>query len=97
MNTEFIGKPYIITYSNWFEFENRVFAFRKKILFEITNTPTALFTSSNNGSFGYWINRKWLSESKIKDLLINEPKQVDVSNLQWYQQEQLNHVFNLHK
>ena len=97
MNTEFIGKPYIITYSNWFEFENRVFAFRNKILFEITNTPTALFTSSNNGSFGYWINRRWLSESKIKELIKNEPKQVDVSNLQWYQQEQLNNVFNLHK
>lgn len=95
MNTEFIDKPYIITYSNWFDFENRVFAFRKKILFDITNTPITLFTSNNNGSFGYWINRKWLSESKIKRLLINEPKQVDVSNLQWYQQEQLNHVFNI--
>ncbi len=95
MNTEFIDKPYIITYSNWFEFENRILAFRKKVLFDITETPKALFTSSNNGSFGYWINRKWLSESKIKELLKNELKQVDVSNLQWYQQEQLNHVFNI--
>lgn len=92
MNAEFIDKPYIITYSNWFEFENRMFAFRKKVLFDVTDTPKALFNSSNNGSFGYWINRKWLSESKIKELLKNEPKQVDLSHLQWYQQEQLNHV-----
>lgn len=96
MNTEFIDKPYIITYSNWFEFNGKILAYRKKILFDITDTPKALFTSSNNGSFGYWINRKWLSESKIKELLKNEPKKVDINHLQWYQQEQLNHVFNLH-
>ena len=95
MNTEFIDKPYIITYSNWFEFNGKIFAFRKKILFDITDTPKALFTSSNNGSFGYWINRKWLSESKIKELLKNESKQIDVSHLQWHLQENLNHVFNL--
>lgn len=95
MNTEFIDKPYIITYSNWFEFNGRILAFRKKVLFDITETPRALFVSSNNGTFGYWINRKWLSESKIKELLINEPKQVDVSHLQWYLQENLDEVFNL--
>jgi hypothetical protein len=95
MNIEFIDKPYIITYSNWLEFDGKTLAFRKKLLFDITGIPKALFTSSNNGYFGYWINRKWLSESKIKELIKYEPKQVDVSNLQWYEQEQLNHVFNL--
>lgn len=88
-------QKYIITYSNHFEYNNRIFAYRKKILFDITNTPNALFLTNNNGSNGYWINRKWLSQSKIKELIKNEPKQVDVSNLQWYQQEQLNHVFNI--
>jgi len=95
MNTEFIDKPYIITYSNWFEFNGKVLAYRNKVLFYISEIPKALFLSNNNGSHGYWINRKWLSESKIKELLINEPKQVDVSNLQWYQQINLNEVFNL--
>lgn len=95
MNTETLDKPYIITYSNHFEFNGKVLAYRKKVLFDITNIPTALFCTNNNGSNGYWINRKWLSESTIKCLLKQEPKQVDVSELQWYQQEQLNNVFNL--
>lgn len=95
MNTEILDNPYIITYSNWFEFNGKILAYRKKILFDISNTPKALFVSNNNGSHGYWINRKWLSESKIKELLINEPKQVDVSDLQWYQQINLDEVFNL--
>ena len=95
MNTETLDKPYIITYSNWLEFNGKILSYRKKILFDITSTPNALFASSNNGSFGYWINRKWLSETKIKELIKYESKQVDVSNLQWYIQEQLNHVFNL--
>lgn len=95
MNTETLYKPYIITYSNHFEFNGKILAYRKKVLFDITEIPTALFVSNNNGSHGYWINRKWLSESKIKDLIKNESKQVDVSNLQWYLQESLNNVFNL--
>ncbi len=88
-------EKYIITYSNHFELNNRVFAYRKKILFDITNIPNALFCVNNNGCFGYWINRKWVSESAIKPMVINEPKQVDVSQLQWYQQIQLDKVFNL--
>lgn len=83
-------KPYIITYSNWFEFEGRILAFRKQELFDITETPKHI------PFLGHWnINRKQLSKLKAKELIKNEPKQVDVSNLQWYQQEQLNHVFNL--
>ena len=70
-------------------------SYRKKVLFDITSIPNALFLTNNNGSNGYWINRKWLSESKIKELIKQEPKQVDVSNLQWYQQINLDEVFNL--
>lgn len=77
------------------EFNGKVLAYRNKVLFDITNTPNVLFATNNNGSNGYWINRKWLSESMIKKLIKNEPKNVDVSNLQWYIQEQLNGVFNL--
>lgn len=95
MNTKTLDKPYIITYSNHFEFNGKVLAYRKKVLFDITNIPNALFLTNNNGSNGYWINRKWLSESAIKSLLKHEQKPVDVSDLQWYQQEQLNHVFNI--
>ena len=36
-----------------------------------------------------------MSKLKASQLLVNEPKQVDVSDLQWYQQENLNGVFNL--
>lgn len=95
MNSNFIDKPYIITYSNWFEFNGRILSFRKKVLFDITDVPAAIFCSNNNGYFGYWINRKWLSESKIKELIIHEAKNIDVSHLQWFEQEKLNNVFNL--
>ncbi len=95
MNTETLDNTYIITYSNHFEFNGKVLAYRKKVLFDITSIPNALFLTNNNGSNGYWINRKWLSESRIKALLINESKQVDVSDLQWYQQINLDKVFNI--
>jgi len=86
---------YIITYSNYFEFENRVFAFRKKELFDITNLPIHMPLKDNNNCKGYWINRKWLSISAIQKLVKTEEKKVDVSDLQWYQQENFNYVFNL--
>lgn len=85
-------KPYIITYSNWFEFEGRVLAFRKKELFDITETPKHI------PFVGHWnINRKQLTITKTKELIKHEPKQVDVSNLQWYIQIELNECFNLEK
>mgnify|MGYP003488420213 CR=1 FL=1 len=96
MNNETLDK-YIITYSNHFEFNGKVLAYRKKILFDITSTPNVLSSTNNNGSNGYWINRKWLSESKIKELIKHEPKQIDVSNLQWYTQIELDECFNLEK
>lgn len=95
MNTKTLDNTYIITYSNYFEFNGKVLAYRKKVLFDISTIPNALFLTNNNGSNGYWINCKWLSESRIKELLVNEPKQVDVSQLQWYNQINLDHVFNL--
>jgi hypothetical protein len=83
-------KPYIITYSNHFEFEGRVLAFRKKELFDITETPKHI------KFVGHWnINRKQLSISKAKELIKQEPKQVDVTSLQWYRQIELNECFNL--
>jgi len=90
-----ISNLYIITYSNYFEFENRVFAFRKKELFDITNLPIHIPLKDNNNCKGYWINRKWLSISAIQKLVKTEEKKVDVSDLQWYQQENFNYVFNL--
>ena len=49
----------IIIYSNHFKLENRVFAFRKKQLFDITNLPKLIELKDNNNCLGYWINRKW--------------------------------------
>jgi hypothetical protein len=86
---------YIITYSNYLEFNGKVLAYRKKVLFDITDVPTPMWIKYNGGSNGYWINRKWLSESKIKIIIQKTPREIDISNMQWYQQEQLNHVFNL--
>lgn len=93
MNNEKPNNKYFITYSNHFIFENQTLAFRKKELFNITNIPTLIQFNSNANC--WIINRKHLSKLKAKQLLINEPKQVDVSNLQWYQQINLDEVFNL--
>ena len=72
---------YLITYSNYFELENKTFAFRKKQLFDITTVPKYLELKNNNNCFGYWINRKWFSLSKLKPLVQMELKIVDVFNL----------------
>jgi len=92
-----LDNTYFIEYSNYFEFEGKTFSFRKKELFDITGIPKHIELKNNNNCFGYWISRKWLSLSKIKEMIINEPKKVDVSDLQWYNQIKLDHVFNLGK
>lgn len=95
METSALDNTYFITYSNYFIFKNRVFAFRKKQLFEITSTPIHLPLKDNSGSKGYWINRQWLSLSAIEKLIVKEEKTVDVSDLQWYLQIRLDGVFDL--
>jgi hypothetical protein len=86
---------YKIVFSNYFKVENKTFAFRQKYLFDITDTPNYLELKNNNGSKGYWINRKWFSLTKIKPLIIIENKEVDITGMNWYRQEQINHCINL--
>lgn len=88
-----LDNNYFIEYSNYFEFEGKTFSFRKKELFDITAMPKYLELNNNNNCFGYWINRKWLSLSKISEIIKKEVKIVDVSDLQWYYQIKLDHVF----
>lgn len=84
-----------IIYTNYFKIENKIFAFRKKELFEITSIPLWMPLQDNSGSKGYWINSKWYSLSKIKTMIVNENKTVDIGQLQWYKQVELTEVFNL--
>ncbi len=86
---------YSITYSNYFILEGRTFSFRKKQLFDIIETPKLIELKDNNNCLGYWINRKWYSLSRLKDFVLKEEKIVNVSNLQWHEQINLDHVFNL--
>jgi len=88
-----IPNIYKITYSNYLEFEGRILAFRKQQLFDISEQPKHI--PFNESAQAWIINRKHLSKSKAKDIVQHKSKEVDVSNLQWYIQEQLNHVFNL--
>ena len=90
-NNNITIEPYIITYSNWFEFEGKKYAFRKKELFCIESTPTHIKRSEQ----GWWIGKKLITPSKAQELLKKEPIEKDVTDMQWYLQEQLNHVFNL--
>lgn len=88
-----LDNSYFITYSNHFELDNKTFAFRKKQLFDITNTPVLMNLKDNNNCQGYWINRKWYSLSKLKPLVRMEAKVIDISSLQWYLQLRLDYVF----
>lgn len=90
-----LDNSYFIEYSNYFEFKGKTFSFRKKELFDITEIPKHIELKNNNNCFGYWINRKWLSLSRIKEIVKKEIKIIDVSYLQWYDQIKLDHVFNL--
>ena len=41
------NNEYFITYSNYLIFENRLLAFRNKLLFDITNTPILVNFNKN--------------------------------------------------
>lgn len=90
-----IQDKYIITYSNYFEFENKVFAFRKKFLFDITNIPIYYKLQLVGSAYGYWINRKFCSLKYIESIIIKNKYEKDVTDLEWYMQEDLNDCFNL--
>jgi len=81
-----------ITYSNHFLFNGRKLAFRNKLLFDITESTPIYIEFSGE----YWlVKNKKLSKLQAKSLIINDPIIVDLSNLQWYQQIQLDKCFNL--
>ncbi len=86
---------YIITYSNHFKIENSTFAFRKKELFCIDKIPQLKNKIEVSGCKGYWLKGKFYSLSKLEKIVIKQPIDVDVSDLQWCLQERLNGVFNL--
>lgn len=95
MNTEKPNNQYKITYTNSFLFEGVLLAFRKKELFDLSGIPTHIPFNLNANC--WLIKRKQLTRLKAKELLTNKPVTVNLSDLQWHQQEQLNHVFNLTK
>lgn len=90
-NKQITIESYIITYSNLIEFEGRKLAFRKKELFDVSGIPSLIKRSDQ----GWWIGRKLLTPTKAKELTKIINHNVDVTGLQWYDQEKLNHVFNL--
>jgi len=90
-----LDNEYFITYSNYFKIDNKTFAFRKKVLFNITDLPIKQELKDNNNCLGYWINRKWHSLSRIKNLVKVEGIKKDVSVLQWNEQIHLDYVFNI--
>jgi hypothetical protein len=89
---------YVITYSNHFEFNGKKLAFRKGYLFDIGFLPNYLPMKDNNGSLGWWVNRKWLSKSTAKELAKDfKPIDIDVSDLNCFTQIELDECFNLVK
>lgn len=93
MNTENPNNEYKITYSNSFEFEGILLAFRKKELFDISKLP--IHIPFNKIANCWLIKRKQLTLSKSQDLITNKQVTVDVTDLQWFKQIELDAVFNL--
>lgn len=87
------NNTYHITYSNSFQFEGELLAFRKKQLFKITKKPTLIVFNENCKA--WIIKRKQLSILKAKKLVSSKEITVDVSDLQWYDQINLDYGFNL--
>ena len=81
-----LDNKHLITYSNYFKIEDKTFAFKNKLLFDITNLPIKKELKDNNNCLGYWINRKWFTLSKLSNFIIREQIRVDVSELQWFEQ-----------
>ena len=94
---------YKIVYSNHFIFNGKTFAFRKRLLFDIGGvSPLYLPIKEDNDCEGWYIInkgvRKWLGKGKAKDLAKEKIHIViDVSNLQWSTQIELDFCFNLDK
>lgn len=84
---------YVITYSNHFEYENNLYAFRKQQLFCITNTPIWI---KYNTTTRCWVNGKSkMTKTLIESIVITKPIKVDVTDLNWNVQCELDEVFNL--
>ena len=82
----------LITYSNHLFFNDRRLAFKKQLLFDITDSTPVYIPYTN----GYWlIGRKQLTILAAKQLIINQPISVDIAHLQMYQQCHLEECFNL--
>lgn len=84
---------YFITYSNYFEFNDRLLAFRKQQLFDITNTPQ--WIKYNKVAKCWIVNRRQLYAKTAQELIINQPIKVDISSLNWDLQCRLDEVFHL--
>lgn len=78
------NNQYFITYSNSFYFEGELLAFRKKKIILYNNTSNC-----------WIIKRKHLSLLKSKSLVTDNKVIVDVSDLQWYKQIDIDLVINL--
>lgn len=87
------NNEYFITYSNSFYFENTLLSFRKKELFNISSIPKHV--PFNEIANCWLVNRKQLSLSKIKELVTQKEVIVDISDLRWNKQIELDYVFNL--
>lgn len=84
---------YFIIYTNHFEFNDRLLAFRKKQLFDITDTPK--WIKYNEIAKCWIVNRKQLYAKTAQELIINQPIKVDVTSLNWDLQCRLEEVFYL--
>jgi hypothetical protein len=84
---------YVIEYTNHFEYEGNLYAFRKRELFCITNTPVWI---KYNTTARCWVNGKSkMTKTLIESLIINKPIRVDVTSLNWDLQCRLDGVFYL--
>ena len=82
---------YKIIYTNLIHFNGVKLAFRKKELFNISSIPIHI----NKSVQGWWIGGKLLTLGKIKEIVSEQETVMDISELQWNRQLELDCVFNI--
>ena len=79
-----------VFYKYGFSINDVLHAFKNKNLFRVSDNSFELIKMTlNNNSRGYWIGRKFVYLSEIEIMTKQINKTIDISNFQWYIQEQI--------
>jgi len=85
-----IEQKEFVKYIHGFEYAGKLYGFKNKNLFLLSgSSPEYIEMKVNHNQKGYYLGRDFVSLEKIKPITKEINLTVDISNLQWYIQEDL--------